>query len=99
GREREIEDAGRDLGVVEEGLVEVAHPEEEDGVGLRGLERPVLLEHRRRHARIILAPQKASSSSCGGAVLRTSSSRKSACSARKRATTPSPSSGSGLHTT
>ena len=49
-RQREAEFPRRDLGVVVEHLVEVAHPEHEDGVGVLRLDLLVLLHQRRRLA-------------------------------------------------
>ena len=53
--EREVELPRRQHGIVEEHLVEVAHPEEEDRVGIGLLELVILLEHRRAHRRTMTA--------------------------------------------
>ena len=47
GCERDPEDAGAELGVVEEHFIEVSHPEKQDRVPVAGLDLPVLLHERR----------------------------------------------------
>ena len=47
GGELNVQQRSGDLGVAEEHLVEIAHPVEEDGVGMPGLEGQVLAHHRR----------------------------------------------------
>ncbi len=49
--QRQLGDAARQLGVLEEHLVEIAHAEQQDRVRVVGLERPVLAEHRRQRGR------------------------------------------------
>ena len=51
GRQRQVADARRRHGVVEEHLVEVAEPEEEDGVLVLRLDAEVLREQRASHTR------------------------------------------------
>ena len=46
GRQGDVGDAGQDLGVLEEGLVEVAHAEEQQGAGVLALDLEVLRQHR-----------------------------------------------------
>ena len=53
--ERDAEGARGDLGVVEEHLVEIAHPVEEQAIGIGGLDLEVLRHHRRRRRRRRLA--------------------------------------------
>ena len=50
GGERDLQLAGAELGVLVEGLVEVAETEEDDGVGVAPLDLEVLASDRRRHA-------------------------------------------------
>ena len=47
GGERDLQDSGRQLGVLVEHLVEVAHPIEQDGVRMLRLHLAPVLEHRR----------------------------------------------------
>jgi hypothetical protein len=46
--QRDVEGRRRRLGVLEEHLVEVAHPVEQERVGMRRLDLKILRHHRRR---------------------------------------------------
>jgi len=51
-------DTGPDAGVLVEEFVEVAHPEEQDGVRVRVFELPVLFHRRRGHGTILTIPAR-----------------------------------------
>ena len=75
--QRDAERARGDLGVVEEHLVEIAHPVEQQAIRIGGLDLEILRHHRRRRRR---RPRRRPSSSGAGAAvsMRPDASRSSA---------------------